>query len=237
MYKRLCASSSSIDFKIVPSDTFHFERILLRSGYRSVAGVDEAGRGPLAGPVVAACVILPAECEYAIFKDSKTLSAENRETLFARLYECGAKIGYSIVPPEEIDRINILQASLQAMALAVDEVTGQEGQGPDFLLVDGNFTAPCNLPQQALIKGDSISASIAAASIIAKVVRDRLMEEYGRKYPVYNFAGNKGYPTSDHRQALRRHGPCPIHRRSFKGVREFFPDQDEARSRRQQKLW
>ncbi len=222
----------------ISHDTFHFERTLIRAGYSRVAGLDEAGRGPLAGPVVAAGVILPEDCDYSRFKDSKTLTAASRQDLYAYLQECGARIGCSVVSPEEIDRINILQASLQAMARSVAELAEQVEKGPDFLLVDGKFTAPVKLPQQALVKGESRSASIAAASIIAKVVRDRIMAAYHQEFPEYNFAQNKGYPTRDHRQAIERHGPCSIHRRTFKGVREFIDDDAaDAACSRQQQLW
>jgi ribonuclease HII len=217
-------------------DTFHFERSLIGSGYGSVAGVDEAGRGPLAGPVVAGCVVLPPDCAYHRFKDSKKLSAAARQDLFAELHHCGAVIGYAEVSHQEIDRINILQASLKAMAKAVAQLAGKLAAGPDYLLVDGTFPAPVSLPQKALVKGESKSASIAAASIIAKVVRDRLMEEYHAQFPEYNFLQNKGYATADHRRAIELFGPCAIHRRTFKGVREFVNDA-AGHVPRQKGLW
>ncbi|GAB4338533.1 MAG: ribonuclease HII [Desulfobulbaceae bacterium] len=234
MDERLCASifSHSPD----PADTFQYERALMAAGYPRVAGVDEAGRGPLAGPVVAGCVILPPDCDYSLFRDSKVLTPDTRQELYDYLATCGASVGCCAVEPVEIDRINILQASLQAMAGAVIEVASQLESGPDFLLVDGKFTAPLALPQQALIKGDSRSASIAAASIVAKVVRDRIMEEYHQAYPEYDFARNKGYPTREHKKAIREYGPCPIHRRTFRGVREYV-DECEVSSRGQQPLW
>jgi ribonuclease HII len=205
-------------------DTFHFERFLAGSGYRCVAGVDEAGRGPLAGPVVAGCVVLPSDCPYHRFKDSKILPAAAREELFAELHACGAGIGFAVVSHQEIDRCNILRASLMAMARAVEQLAGKLAAGPDYLLVDGTFPAPVGLPQKTLVKGESKSASIAAASIVAKVVRDRLMEEYHGQFPEYNFLRNKGYATADHRRAIERFGPCAIHRRTFRGVREFVND-------------
>ncbi|MDH3393338.1 MAG: ribonuclease HII [Desulfobulbaceae bacterium] len=201
----------------VESDTFAFERRLIEQGRTVVAGVDEAGRGPLAGPVVAACVILPGDCDFAIFRDSKTLSAAARQRLHAELTRIGAHVGVGIVSPAEIDRINILQASLLAMKQAMEALP----VCPDFLLVDGKFPVPVPVAQQPLIKGDSRSASIAAASIVAKETRDKLMEEYHQQYPCYNFRQHKGYPTAQHRKALLEHGACPIHRRSFKGVREL----------------
>jgi ribonuclease HII len=203
-----------------------------------VAGVDEAGRGPLAGPVVAGCVALPKKCDYKRFKDSKQLTAKQREELFDLLHACGAKIGYGVIPPDVIDHINILQASLRAMALAVDNLTRRCEAVPDFLLVDGTFTAPVNLPQRALIKGDMKSASIGAASIVAKVVRDRLMNEFHSRYPLYNFSQNKGYATLEHRLAIKKHGPCAIHRRTFAGVKEYLENMnDERRAYKQNLLW
>lgn len=182
-----------------------------------VAGCDEAGRGPLAGPVVAAAVILPADCEYTSFRDSKLLSHPTRVELREKLVAIGAEIGIGIVSAADIDRINILRASLLAMRLAVEQLSTR----PDHLLVDGKFPVPLALPQDALIKGESKSASIAAASIVAKVVRDLIMDELHRQFPQYNFARHKGYPTKAHRLAIAEHGPCPIHRRSFRGVKEY----------------
>lgn len=231
----LCASSLSFD--TASFDTYSCERSLIRAGYHSVAGVDEAGRGPLAGPVVAGCVILPEGCGYDRFKDSKVLTAPQRASLYDYLHACQAFVGCSIVSPAEIDRVNILQASLLAMAGAVADLEERHGARPGFLLVDGKFTAPVALPQQALIKGESKSASIAAASIVAKVVRDRLMDEYDREYPEYDFARHKGYPTREHRKAIARYGPCSIHRKTFKGVREFLGACREEPSGEQQALW
>jgi len=201
----------------VESDSFAFERRLIERGMTVVAGVDEAGRGPLAGPVVAACVVLPGNCDFTLFKDSKKLSAPVRQRLHLELIRIGAQIGVGIVSPSDIDRLNILQASLLAMKLAMEELP----VSPDFLLVDGKFPVPVFVAQQPLIKGESRSASIAAASIVAKVTRDHMMAEYHKQFPAYNFRKHKGYPTAAHRQAIREHGPCPIHRRSFRGVREF----------------
>jgi len=219
---KLCASS--LFNRPGKRGRFYFERTLIRAGYRCVAGLDEAGRGPLAGPVVAGCVVLPPDCEYRRFKDSKQLTAGERDDLFGILHTCGAKIGYGVISPEEIDRINILQASLKAMALAVESLIRQCNDKPDFLLVDGTFPAPVNLPQRTLIKGETHSASIGAASIIAKVVRDRLMDEYHSSYPHYNFSQNKGYATAEHRLAIKEYGPCTIHRRTFSGVKEHLED-------------
>jgi ribonuclease HII len=203
-----------------PFDTFQHERMLYAEGYTCVAGTDEAGRGPLAGPVVAACVVLPRSCEYRLYRDSKTLSHSTRIHLRKRLDEIGAMVGVGIVPEETIDRINILQSSLLAMKLAVDDLSVRHSP-PDHILVDGKFTLPTTTCQLALIKGDSRSASIAAASIIAKVQRDALMDNLHAAYPVYSFDRNKGYPTREHRAAIALYGPCPAHRKTFRGVREF----------------
>ncbi len=201
-------------------DTLCVERALHRQGYGAVAGVDEAGRGPLAGPVVAGCVILPSHCDHRVFKDSKKLSPKRRRELFSYLQECGAPIGVGMVSPRTIENINILQASLLAMKRAVRHHDSHHFH-PDYLLVDGKFPIPIDIPQQTMVRGESLSASIAAASIVAKVTRDNIMAEYHRLFPQYNFIKNQGYPTADHRRAIAEHGPCEIHRRTFKGVREF----------------
>jgi ribonuclease HII len=202
------------------NNTFIFEQTLHARGYSCVAGLDEAGRGPLAGPVVAACVVLPTSCDYSLYIDSKNLSPGRRCALAKTLSENHALIGIGIVSATTIDRINILQASLLAMKKAVENLTATS-PAPDFLLIDGTFKIPMNTPQQTLIKGESKSASIAAASIIAKVTRDSLLDQLAIQFPVYNFAQNKGYPTREHRAAIIKHGPAPCHRRTFKGVREF----------------
>ena len=199
-------------------DNFNLERILHSKGLVRVAGCDEAGRGPLAGPVVAASVILPRNCNHSVFLDSKILKHEKRVELEKLLYEIGATIGIGVVSEKQIDRINILQASLLAMKLAVEDMPAPP---PDFILVDGKFTIPLAISQDALIKGESKSASIAAASILAKVTRDRLMDNLHNQYPVYNFSQNKGYPTREHRLAIAAHGPCPVHRMTFRRVREY----------------
>ena len=199
-------------------DTYSLERCLRQNGYQCIGGLDEAGRGPLAGPVVAACVILEEHGDHSGFVDSKVINAENRSRLYTELQNTGAKIGVGMVSETDIDRFNILQASLLAMKKAVLAMPLQ----PDFLLVDGNQKIPMTIPQQTLVKGESKSASIAAASIVAKVLRDELMNQYHLQYPQYNFIQNRGYATLEHRQAIKTHGPCAIHRRSFKCVKEFI---------------
>lgn len=199
-------------------DNFSFERTLYSKGFSSVIGCDEAGRGPLAGPVVAASVLLPVDCEHSLFLDSKVLTHKKRLFLAQLLRQTNAVIGIGIVSEQEIDTVNILQASLLAMKRAVQSMTAMS---PDFILVDGKFPIPIDIEQCPLIKGESRSSSIAAASIIAKTERDRIMTDLHTLYPLYNFAQHKGYPTREHRELIATHGPCPVHRMSFKGVKEY----------------
>ncbi len=212
----------SLPFTSEKEGNFSFEHSLYQTGYNAVAGTDEVGRGPLAGPVVAACVILPEKCNYSIFQDSKQLSAKKRTELFKILKDINAFIGVGFVFERQIEEINILQASLLAMKLAVQEVE-KNFIKPDFLLVDGKFKVPYDVAQLTLIKGESKSASIAAASIVAKITRDQHMQKMHEKYPQYGFSSNSGYPTQKHRQALKTFGPCPHHRKTFKGVKEYVP--------------
>ena len=190
-------------------------------GARLIAGVDEAGRGPLAGPVVAGAVILNPDEYIDGVNDSKKLTARRREGLFTEIQARALAVGVGIVSPQEIDEINIYQATLRAMGLAVDMLPAAAvGMTPDHLLVDALTIPGVPIPQQGIIKGDTKSASIAAASIIAKVTRDRLMAHYDTLYPGYGLAGHKGYPTVAHKEAIRKLGPSPIHRRTFRGVAE-----------------
>jgi len=191
-----------------------FERRLWAQGISLVAGIDEAGRGPLAGPVVAAAVILPRQVALSGLDDSKKLSPAKRETLFGLIHQVAIGVGIGVVHAEEIDRINILQATWKAMNRAI----GSLSPAPRHLLVDGGEIPDQPLPQTGIIDGDSLSASIAAASIVAKVTRDRIMDRYDVLFPVYGFARHKGYGTKEHLEAIRKHGPCPLHRRCFKGV-------------------
>jgi ribonuclease HII len=179
-----------------------------------LAGVDEVGRGPLAGPVVAAAVIFPPRVVVPGVTDSKKLTPLRREALFPLIRKAARSIGLGYVSPGEIDRINILQASLRAMQEAAERLSPV----PDLLLVDGNRPLPVSIPQTCLVKGDTLSLTIGAASIVAKVIRDKIMESCHERYPRYNFRSNKGYGTGEHLEALRRYGPCPLHRRSFRGV-------------------
>jgi len=194
-----------------------FEQQACQSGYKIIAGIDEAGRGPLAGPVVSAAVILTYPFPVEGITDSKKLTEKKRELLYRAIYKHAVDIGVGIVERETIDSINILQAARLSMKYAVEQLT----QLPDFLLIDGIFTIDAQVDQKAIKKGDQKSISIAAASIIAKVTRDRLMAGYALKYPEYGFDRHKGYGTQKHRNAIQQYGICPIHRRSFKGVKEF----------------
>jgi ribonuclease HII len=222
---------SMIKKSINPSLTL--ERKLWKEGYRIVAGIDEVGRGPLAGPVVAACVVLPfakggvygkpfTVDSLAEVNDSKKLTPTKREELFDLILENAFDVGIGIVREKTIDRMNILNASLCAMWKAVKELKNP----PEFVLVDGNQKIPnLMIPQMPVVKGDSLSLSIAAASIVAKVTRDRIMLKYHRKYPDFCFAENKGYSTKAHIDALKAFGPCKIHRKSFKLVQLCLTNQ------------
>jgi ribonuclease HII len=204
-------------------DRLEFERELYRRGFRRVAGVDEVGRGPLAGPVVTAAVILPVQWvaggmpeDLRSLNDSKQLSARQRENFFAQLTsEPGIEYAVTAIEPPDIDRWNILQATHRAMVLAVAGLPSP----PDHVLVDGLPVPSLGEHQTALVKGDARSYSIAAASVIAKVTRDRRMVAHDQEFPGYGFAQHKGYPTAAHRECLQRLGPCPIHRRSYLPVR------------------
>ena len=198
-------------------DLWFFEKKATEKGYSEIAGIDEAGRGPLAGPVVSAAVILPPAFSVTGVIDSKKLSANKRTQLYHEIYTQAVSVGIGIVDAVEIDRINILQASLLAMSMATNNLRPQ----PQCLLIDGPFRIPSPLPQKPIAKGDTLSVSIAAASIVAKVTRDRLMESYSEYYPQFGFSRHKGYPTRAHKEAIRRYGYCPIHRQTFKGVKEF----------------
>lgn len=183
------------------------------SEYEYICGIDEAGRGPLAGPVVAGAVILPRDATILYLNDSKKLSEKKRELLFDEIKEKALAYSVGIVQPKRIDEINILQATYEAMRAAVDSLKLK----PSMLLVDAVTIPDIGIKQVGIVKGDAKSVSIAAASIIAKVTRDHLMLEYDKLYPEYSFAKNKAYGTAAHIKALKEFGPCPIHRKSFIG--------------------
>ena len=190
---------------------WEYEDICAAKGYKLICGVDEAGRGPLAGPVCAAAVILPEHIEIPGLNDSKKLSDKKRRELFPLIKEKAVAYGIALVDEKEIDRINILQATFLAMRRAVDSLSVK----PSYVLIDGNRLPELDVPAEAIVKGDSRSASIAAASVLAKVTRDSYMEEMAQKYPAYSFDIHKGYGTKAHYAALSKYGPCPIHRMTF----------------------
>lgn len=201
---------------VEPTDEFELEA--RRCGYRRIAGLDEAGRGPLAGPVVAAAVVLPSRCHLVGCDDSKLLSESERERLYQIIAERAVGIGIGSASQEEVDRLNILEATRLAMRRAIAALSPQ----PDCLLIDAVALPGCAISTRSIIKGDALSISIAAASIVAKVTRDRLMAEYHQLYPHYNFLSHKGYGTEEHLQQLSAHGPCPIHRKTFAPVAEVI---------------
>jgi ribonuclease HII len=204
----------------MPRCGLRFEKHLWSTGFPLIAGIDEAGRGPLAGPVVAAAAVLPAEFSLTGLNDSKQLPETVREQLFASLTTPGKLVGYGIGIAEstEIDRLNILRATFLAMQRAITALPVQ----PDHLLIDGLPVPVFHQPQTAIIGGDAKSLSIAAASVIAKVTRDRMMRRWHSDFPQYDFDQNKGYGTPAHLESLQIHGPCPIHRRSFAPVAQTY---------------
>ncbi|NOY88696.1 MAG: ribonuclease HII [FCB group bacterium] len=202
---------------LIPSVDY-LEEMLSQKGYQALCGVDEVGRGPLAGPVVAAAVIMSPDIKIDGLKDSKKLTALQREKIFEIIASLGLPCAIGIIDNENIDKINILKASLMAMRKAVMDLK----QAPDFVLVDGNYLIPhLDLPQYAIVGGDARIQSISAASVIAKVTRDRIMDRYEALYPSFSFSKHKGYPTPEHLNELKEHGPCDIHRKTFKPVAEL----------------
>ena len=192
-------------------DWYAYEKRAGEQGFSAVCGIDEAGRGPLAGPVCAAAVILPPDCDIPGLNDSKKLSEKKREALFQVIQEKALAFGIGWATAEEIDRVNILQATFLAMARAVEALPAPA----DYALVDGNRMPPLPIPGETIVKGDATSASIAAASILAKVSRDRLLRRLDEAHPEYGFAKHKGYGTQAHYEAIRKYGLLPEHRRSF----------------------
>ncbi|HIV46397.1 MAG TPA: ribonuclease HII [Candidatus Acutalibacter stercorigallinarum] len=192
-------------------DWYAYEKRAGEQGFSAVCGIDEAGRGPLAGPVCAAAVILPPDCDIPGLNDSKKLSEKKREALFPVIQEKALAFGIGWATAEEIDRVNILQATFLAMARAVEALPAPA----DYALVDGNRMPPLPIPGETIVKGDATSASIAAASILAKVSRDRLLRRLDEEHPEYGFAKHKGYGTKAHYEAIRKYGLLPEHRRSF----------------------
>jgi len=201
-------------FAAKPIDPLFYEALAGKDGYALIAGVDEAGRGPLAGPVVAAAVIMPTGLTLSGVKDSKKMTERAREKAFYVINQNAIAIGIGVVSHRAIDESNILNASLEAMKQALSYLD----PAPEYALIDGINKIPVIIPQRCIKKGDQLSHSISAASIMAKVYRDRIMRSYHMLYPEYGFKKNKGYGTAAHLEALRRYGPCPIHRLTFRGV-------------------
>ncbi|HKO31564.1 MAG TPA: ribonuclease HII [Nitrospiraceae bacterium] len=199
-----------------PTDEFELET--RRRGYRWIAGLDEAGRGPLAGPVVAAAVILPSRCRLVGVDDSKQLSEFQRARLYEVIVQRARGVAVGVATEQEIDHLNILEATRLAMYRAVASLAPQA----DYLLIDAVTLSGLAIPSRSIIKGDALSMSIATASIVAKVTRDRMMMAYHRAYPEYNFLSHKGYGTEEHLQQLAQHGPCAIHRRTFAPVAQLL---------------
>ena len=193
-----------------------FERRLKRQGYNLICGIDESGRGPLAGPVVASAVILKKFNFTAVVYDCKLLSEKQRRRAYEEIVR-NACFGVGVVDEKVVDEINILQATRRAMQVALSKLKPH----PDYILVDGNINLEVKLPCRAIIRGDRRSLSIAAASIVAKVTRDRIMRRYDKRYPQYYFLRNKGYATRQHLKVLKRFGPSPIHRKTFNPVKEY----------------
>jgi ribonuclease HII len=191
-----------------------YESDARRAGYSLIAGIDEAGRGPLAGPVIAAAVILPENSELEGVKDSKQMTPRARQEAFSLIEERAISVSIAVVGPQEIDQINILQATRKAMRQAVLHLSPQ----PDFLLIDGIQRIEIPIQQRCIVKGDQQCLSIAAASVLAKVYRDSMMCSYHKLYPQFGFSSNKGYGTRAHLAAIAMFGPCPIHRFTFRGV-------------------
>lgn len=198
-------------------DMLEYEKKLWEAGYEFVAGVDEAGRGPLAGPVYAAAVIFPKGVVIDGINDSKKLSEKKREALYDVIKETALAYSIVSVDEKEIDNINILNASMKAFKMALDNLS----QKADYALLDGNRAPEIDIPYEAVVKGDAKVQAIAAASILAKVERDRYITEMDKLYPQYGFARHKGYPTKDHKEAVAKYGPSPIHRLTFRGVSEY----------------
>ena len=195
---------------------WEIENSLYAQGYTAICGVDEAGRGPLAGPVCAGAVILPRGLEIPGLNDSKKLTDKKRRELYPIIKEQALAWGIGFASHEEIDELNILQATYLAMSRAIQALEGKA----DFALIDGNRAKDFGIPLKTVVKGDSLSASIAAASVLAKVARDDIMLEMAKEYPEYGFEVHKGYGTKQHYEALRQHGHCPIHRMSF--LKKFY---------------
>lgn len=203
---------------------YTYEREYYKQGLQFVAGVDEAGRGPLAGPVVVGSVILPPECKLWFLNDSKKLTPAKREDLYSAIHETAIAVNVAVIDVDIIDSINIYQATVRGMYQSLAGLCQQA----EAVLIDAVPLHRLTIPNHSIIDGDSLSASIAAASIIAKRERDRIMTDYDQQYPQYGFGSHKGYATTEHRLALEKYGPCPIHRKSFEPIKSMIVPQDKA---------
>lgn len=202
---------------------FRYERELYAKGYQAIAGIDEVGRGPLAGPVVTACVILPKDCKIAGLNDSKKIPKSKHKAIYQAVIDSALGVGIGIVEQEMIDQVNIYEATKIGMLEAVQQIKGQVTT-PDYLLIDA-MKLGTQIPQQSIIKGDANSLSIAAASIVAKVTRDRIMADYDQQFPGYGFAQNAGYGTAEHLEGLKKYGVSPIHRKTFEPIKGMLTRQ------------
>lgn len=218
--QRKKAIQAEIDEDVRLETMLRYEKELYQKGYQAIAGIDEVGRGPLAGPVVTACVILPKDCKIRHLNDSKKIPKKHHEEIYEEVLARALGVGIGIVDNDTIDRVNIYEATKLGMLQAIEQMKGEVTK-PDYLLIDA-MQLDTPIPQLSLIKGDANSLSIAAASIVAKVTRDRMMAEYAKEYPGYAFDKNVGYSTKDHLAGLKQYGVTPIHRKSFEPIKSLL---------------
>ena len=218
--QRKKAIQAEIDEDVRLETMLRYEKELYQQGYQAIAGIDEVGRGPLAGPVVTACVILPKDCKIRHLNDSKKIPKKHHEEIYEEVLARALGVGIGIVDNDTIDRVNIYEATKLGMLQAIEQMKGEVTK-PDYLLIDA-MQLDTPIPQLSLIKGDANSLSIAAASIVAKVTRDRMMAEYAKEYPGYAFDKNVGYGTKDHLAGLKQYGVTPIHRKSFEPIKSML---------------
>lgn len=218
--QRKKAIQAEIDEDVRLETMLRYEKELYQKGYQAIAGIDEVGRGPLAGPVVTACVILPKDCKIRYLNDSKKIPKKHHEEIYEEVLARALGVGIGIVDNDTIDRVNIYEATKLGMLQAIEQMKGEVTK-PDYLLIDA-MQLDTPIPQLSLIKGDANSLSIAAASIVAKVTRDRMMAEYAKEYPGYAFDKNVGYGTKDHLAGLKQYGVTPIHRKSFEPIKSML---------------
>ncbi|MCF0239182.1 ribonuclease HII [Streptococcus gallolyticus] len=220
--QRKKAIQADIDEDLRLENMLRYEKELYQQGYQAIAGIDEVGRGPLAGPVVTACVILPKNCKIKHLNDSKKIPKNHHEEIYQEILARALGIGIGIVDNNVIDQINIYEATKVGMLQAIDQLKGEVTR-PDYLLIDA-MHLETSIPQQSLIKGDANSLSIAAASIVAKVTRDRMMADYANDYPGYAFEKNVGYGTKEHLEGLKKYGITPIHRKTFEPIKSMLKE-------------